>query len=369
MLPAFAFRHIKDLYPTFWAKAHELNCCLEEHLKKRAPENSCDISEWARRATLDLIGITTMGHNFNCVRDPYAPLIQTYSRVLNPNPATRIIWATGFLPPKWLTKLLPIKGLDNIREAEQLVRQTALSMVNERKIQLEKSKTLGRPDFISLSLESQSFTDEELVNQIMTLLGSGNDTTSAAFSWAAYALAQHPAIQANLRAEIRNRIPPDTNDIDSAAIDSLPYLRAVINEVLRFYPTIPRIFKVTVQDTSILDQYVPKGTAVVLHPTAINFSTELWGEDAGCFRPERWLEANGGGAKNNYAFMSFSHGPRSCIGQGLARAELSCLVARFVGRFEFTLKDPSEKVETEGPITLKPKGGINILLKVVEGWS
>src|SRR6266511_4070441 len=138
MLPAFAFRHIKDLYPTFWAKAHELNCCLEDHLRRRAPDNSCDMSDWASRAALDIIGVTAMGHDFNCIRDPHTPSIETYRRVLRPNRATQIVWAIGFLPPKWLTKLLPITELDNIWEAAQVARQTARDLIHNKKIQLEK---------------------------------------------------------------------------------------------------------------------------------------------------------------------------------------------------------------------------------------
>jgi cytochrome P450 len=249
-------------------------------------------------------------------------------------------------------------------------------MINQKKLQLENEKAPSGSDFISLSLLSNSFTSDQLVNQIMTLLGSGNDTTSASFSWAVYALAQHPFIQSRLRDEVRSHIPPHAagTNIDATLIDSLPYLRATVNEVFRFYPTIPVIFKIAACDTSILSHFVPKGTGVMIPPTAINFSVELWGEDAEQFKPERWLEANGGGAKNNYAFMSFSHGPRSCIGQGLARAELSILLARFVGRFAFDMMrnengDQQEEVMSEGPITAKPKGGINISLRVVEGWS
>jgi cytochrome P450 len=317
-----------------------------------------------------------MGQDFNCLRDPHTPLIKAYRRVLSPNGAFKIVWAIGFVPPKWLTALLPISSLDGIHGAVSLVRQTALDMIHQKKLQLQNEKTPSRSDFISLSLSSNSFTSEQLVNQIMTLLASGNDTTSASFSWAIYALARHPSIQSSLRDEIRSRIPPQTADtvIDATLIDNLPYLRATLNEVLRFYPTIPMIFKLAARDTSILGHFIPKGTAVLIHPTAINFSRELWGDDAEQFKPERWLEANGGGAKSNYAFMSFGHGPTGCIGQNLARAELSILLARFVGRFAFEMMTDGngkglEEVKSAGPMTAKPVGGINIRFRVVEGWS
>lgn len=378
-MPAFAFRHIKDLYPTFWAKAYELNRCLEHHIEKRAPDNACDISDFARRVTLDLIGITVIGHDFNSLRDPHTPLIEAYSRVLSPNRSTQIAWALGFIPPKWFTALLPKSGVGSIHMAASLARQTAFDIIEQKKLQQENvTEPSNRSDFISLSLLSNSFTTEQLVNQIMTLLGSGNDTTSASFSWAIYALAQHPTIQSRLRNEIRSCIPTNTTDADISAtvIDSLPYLRATVSEAFRFFPTIPMMFKVAALDTTILGQFIAKGTAIAISPMAVNFNRELWGEDAEQFKPERWLEANCGITNNNYAFMSFSHGPRSCIGQNLARAELTVLLARFVGHFEFEMvtdgnenRKGLEEMKSQGPITAKPGRGMNVRLRVVEGWS
>ncbi|KAI9781400.1 MAG: hypothetical protein M1839_005994 [Geoglossum umbratile] len=372
MLPTFAFRHIKDHYPTFWAKAYELNCYLEEDLRRRAPDNSCDITDWASRATLDVIGVTAMGHDFNSIRDPHTPLIETYRRVLRPNRASQIVWIIGFLPPKWLMKFLPFGGIDNIWEAAQVARQTSHELIRKKRIQPKGEKTPTRLDFISLALESGAFTDEELVSQTMTLLGAGHDTTAATFVWAIYALCLNLSVQTRLREEIRRDVPSDAVGVDSTLIDSLPYLRAVVNEVFRYHPTIPMTQRAATEDTTILGQYIRKGTVVVTSPSAVNYSRELWGDDADQFNPERWLcpgKANGGGAQNNYAFMSFSHGPRSCIGQGLAKSEISCFLAKFVGRFEFAMKDPNEKVEIQGPMTAKPKNGLNIVLKVVEGWS
>ncbi|UNI19411.1 hypothetical protein JDV02_005595 [Purpureocillium takamizusanense] len=94
-------------------------------------------------------------------------------------------------------------------------------------------------------------------------------------------------------------------------------------------------------DTTIQGQVVPKGTYIVISPWGTNVDRSLWGHDAGEFSPERWLSpttaagssdtatatTGSGGAKSNYAFLTFLHGPRSCIGADFARAELACLLA------------------------------------------
>lgn len=131
-------------------------------------------------------------------------------------------------------------------------------------------------------------------------------------------------------------------------------------------------------DTSINGQFVPKGTTIILPPWAINTSTESWGPDALEFKPERWLDADGkannkGGAESNFSFLTFLHGPRSCIGQKFAQAEFECLLAAWVGRFETTFEEGGafargEDPEIKGGVTSKPRGGLWVHLKEVDGW-
>jgi cytochrome P450 len=73
-----------------------------------------------------------------------------------------------------------------------------------------------------------------------------------------------------------------------------------------------------------------------------------------------------GGAESNYSFLTFLHGPRSCIGEKFARAELRALVAAFVGSFEMEMADPNEKVLPGGTITSKPVGGMKLRVKEVK---
>ena len=102
----------------------------------------------------------------------------------------------------------------------------------------------------------------------------------------------------------------------------------------------------------------------------------LWGEDAAEFMPERWLAdmgANGGkeegrSERSNYAFLTFLHGPRSCIGEKFAREELRILLATWVMNFETRLRRPDEPVQTDavsGGISVKPKGGLEVVVKAL----
>jgi cytochrome P450 len=123
-------------------------------------------------------------------------------------------------------------------------------------------------------------------------------------------------------------------------------------------------------DATILGTMVPANTAVIVSPWAINVSKELWGEDALKFNPDRWMgpgRANTGGADSNYSFLTFLHGPRSCIGQAFAKAEFACLLATWIGRFEMEFADKDYVLDIGGGVTSKPKN-MKIKLTAIDGW-
>lgn len=148
----------------------------------------------------------------------------------------------------------------------------------------------------------------------------------------------------------------------------MSYLSAVCREVLRLFPPVGVTIRVAVRDTLICGQHIPQGTVVMIPPWAVNANTELWGPDATDFRPERWQR----NVKNapfsepkgtNYNFLTFLHGPRSCIGQTFAMGEFACLLAAWVNAFETELQDPNFIPIIKGGITAKPNGGLHVRVK------
>ena len=192
-------------------------------------------------------------------------------------------------------------------------------------------------------------------------------------TWACLEMCKNRPIQDRVRSEVRTHLP--SIDLDSNAtadeLDKCHYLHAVCMEVLRLHAPVPLTLRETARPTTIAGQYVPKGTSIVPSILAANTSVAQWGEDANQFNPDRWMgpgKANNGGAVSNYSFLTFLHGPRSCIGQAFAKAEFECLLGSLVGRFEFELENPDMEVKIQGGITSKPKGGLSIKMKAVEGW-
>ncbi|KAF9879003.1 hypothetical protein CkaCkLH20_03236 [Colletotrichum karsti] len=402
LMPAFAFRHVKDLYPLFWSKACEgvdaiTDAVLTEAAKPAAdgttdPEKAAlgpktavlEIGNWASRTTLDIIGMAGMGRDFGAIRDPSNPLNQTYQHVFKPSRQAQILAVLGLLLPGPLVHALPFKRNGDIAKAAQNIRATCRELIREKKDKLER-KQLTDIDILSVALESGGFTEDNLVDQMMTFLAAGHETTASAMMWAIYCLCLNPEVQSRLRLEIRERLPiPGTpGDITALDIDHMPYLNAVCNEVLRYYAPVPMTLREAAVDTVIDGNKVPKGTRIMLCPWATNKDTALWGPDAGRFDPDRWMPRDGadpeskktaasGGATSNYAFMTFLHGPRSCIGQGFAKAEFACILASWIGRFEFSLKNKEEydekNITIKGGVTARPAKGLHVYVKVIDGW-
>ena len=397
LMPAFAFRHVKDLYSVFWSKSREgVQAMTQQVLTDAAREPSysdqadektprdtaeMEVGSWASRVTLDIIGIAGLGRDFGAIKDPENELNMTYQRLFKPSKQAQFLALLGMFIPGPILTLLPVKRNGDVAAAAAFIRSICADLIREKKEKLAR-KELSDPDILSVALESGGFSDENLIDQLMTFLAAGHETTASSMTWAIYMLCVNPEVQKRLREEVRSHLPSlddDAATVSSLDIDHMPYLNAVVNEVLRYFGPVPVTVREAACDTEILGQKIPKGTRIMLSPWAVNKSFELWGPDALQFNPDRWLPkfdgdktAASGGAQSNYAFMTFLHGPRSCIGMAFAKAEFACLLASWIGRFEFELKHKEEMIEAnvliKGGVTARPAKGLEVKVRVVDGW-
>ena len=383
-MPAFAYRHVKDLYPLFWSKAGEMVKCIARATQTEGAELPPDLASapqveiagWASRATLDIIGEAGMGRDFNALQDPQNELNRAYRTIFVPSRQDEIFGLLRLIFPRRFLQALPLKRNREVRQGLATIRRVSRELIRQKKLDLSQNKSAGI-DILSVALQSGGFTDENLVDQMMTFLAAGHETTSTALTWAVYLLCKHPDVQSRLRDEVRGGLPSideTSTTLAAAELDRLAYLHAVCSEVLRLWPPARVTLREAACDTTVQGQLVPAGTWIVLAPLATNTAEALWGDDAGDFKPDRWLEASarsnasGAAGRANYAFMTFLHGPRSCIGEKFARAEFACLLAALVGRFEMELVEKDAELEVTSGITSKPKGGVQVRMRELEGW-
>jgi cytochrome P450 len=318
-MPAFSHRHIKNLYPIFWDKSVALARTLEENITQTAGQSTkvFDVADWLARATLDILGAAGLGEEFDTLHNPDNEICSAYRNVFEQKPPRGALAMGLFLLREALTTALRLPRNDSISAATKTLTGVARRLIagKRAKVSTEESEGEGR-DIISVALASDSFTDSMLENHLLTFLAAGHETTATSMTWALYALCLYPEVQKKLRDEIRSRLPHILDEAPAAPmtaelLDSLPYLHAVCNEVFRIYPPAGLTRRVATKNTSILGQFIPKGTEIVISPRALNVSQELWGPDANVFNPNRWLkpsQANTGGGLTNFSFMTFLHG-------------------------------------------------------------
>ena len=373
LMPAFNFRHVKQLYPIFWSKSREMVHAIQAEMKASSESKpSIEVGEWGSRATLDIIGVAGLGKDFEALKSPDNELNRVYRTVFQPDRTAQIVGLLSIFLPSIIVQNLPLSRNNKVGAASKVARTTCRDLIAEKRRRLANKEPM-HPDIISVALESGGFSDDDLVNNMMTFLAAGHETTASAFMWAAYLLCQHQDVQKKLREEIHTHIPSLSSDkVDHEVLDNMPYLHAFCQEVLRIYSPVPLTLRQAACDTTIQGHFIPKDTTVILAPWATNHNVEMWGEDASEFKPDRWMapgQANAGGAVSNYAFLTFLHGPRSCIGMKFAQAEFAALIAAFVGAFELELVDPEEQLVIKGGITAKPRNGINVYLNKVGDWG
>lgn len=214
-------------------------------------------------------------------------------------------------------------------------------------------------DILSLLLsvrdsENQPMTNEELRDQLITLLFAGHETTATAIAWGLYWIHRQPEIKNNLLQELASLGYSAT----PTELYNLPYLTAICQESLRIYPvgilTMPRQVKKPVK---LLNFEVEKDTIIYGSIYSLHHREDLYPEP-NKFRPERFLERK----FTPYEFIPFGGGDRRCIGENLALWEMKIVLATIMQNAELSLANQLPEIPQRRGVTLAPKSGVEMIL-------
>ncbi|KAH6974457.1 cytochrome P450 [Ilyonectria sp. MPI-CAGE-AT-0026] len=387
--PAFKFKYIKSLSPIFWAEGAKFLNAIEKELRD-AGTGIIDIGARLHHVTLDIITLTSFGASINAVENPTSTKVKHFRNLFATKKDHLIYRRNAFLLPYFIYRRLPVKARHEIMTARDVIADFIRPLIQQRRKDAKDAKEgtseqYTQGDIIATLLQSgETFSDDYLIDQSMNFMVAGQETTATAVTFALYSLSQNPEFQSRLREEVREKLPsPSTNtEVDAGLVESLPYLTAVCNEVLRlFSPVVYCHRQTTAPNTTIGPVPIPQDTVVTVAPGVIHESRQVWGPQAGEFDPERWLTRKDGevkvdplgGTNDPWAVMPFTYGPRQCIGERFARGEMMSLVAQLVGRFEWKFKGigrngdrPMSIVHTvvAGPAG----GGVTMYADRIGGW-
>ncbi len=192
----------------------------------------------------------------------------------------------------------------------------------------------------------EAFSDDQLGDQVATMILAGHETTATALFWALYLLALDPATQEQLADEVRS-----VNVNGAPDVERLKFTRAVIDETMRLYPPAYLIARAAAGPDTIAGMAVKSKDLVLIAPWLLHRHEKLW-QDPNAFIPARFMPA--APPPDRFAYLPFGVGPRVCIGAHFALVEATLALAKLIGAFRVELLD-REPVLPIGVVTTQPE--------------
>jgi cytochrome P450 len=199
----------------------------------------------------------------------------------------------------------------------------------------------------------EPMSEKQLVDNLLTFLAAGHETTAKALTWTLYLVSRAPQWQDRMLAEIDAVSGKGTITADH--LERLPVTRSVLKEAMRLYPPAPVMTRIAAEDIELGGNAIKAGTLVVIPIFAVHRHRQLW-EDPDRFDPRRFAPEREAEYPRTQ-FMPFGFGPRTCIGMSFAMMEALAILAVLVraARFEW---DGVHAPEPISRVTLRPKGGM-----------
>lgn len=344
LLPGFTQEAMRGYHAIMLEVAREL-------LASWDTKTSVDVSADMTKLTLDTIGRTGFGYSFGSFqREEPHPFVTAMIRALRYAQADVL-----GIPP--LRRLIAGSTRQN-RADLRLMTDLVDEVIDTRR---RGGAGHGR-DLLQLMLEEahpetgQRLDPVNIRNQVITFVIAGHETTSGALSFALYYLTRNPEALARARAEV-DAMWGDQRDPEPAFGDiaKLRYVRRVLDEALRLWPTAPGYIRAAREDLTLGGQYeMSAGDWVIVPLAALHRDPGVWGSDAEEFNPDRF--APGEARKRPaQAYKPFGTGERACIGRQFAVHEAVLALGLVLHRYDL-IPDPTYDLRIAESLTLKPDG-------------
>ncbi|KAJ7223114.1 cytochrome P450 [Mycena pura] len=396
MNPAFSIPNLTAQTDMYYEPIEGLVELLKEQIKAEpSPEAGkvFPVYEWMGKVTLDIICETAFGYKTDCLHNPHNELAVAYEQLLElqsgPNLAKLVAimsipGAARLSQSEWLYrrrrllgKLSIISNFETLVDSMYRIRAISAAMLREKTADLSVSPDdiSTKKDIMSLLVRARkveldagstdTMSDTAMVDQVLTFLGAGHETTATGLSWTLWLLANDPESQRRLREEITPIYTANPRP-DYRTIKSLTWLDCVVNESLRVLPPVPLTIRVAEKTDYIGGVLVPKGTVIYIPIRVINTWKEVWGDDAEEFHPARWLSLSK--AYNPvFSHFSFITGPHACIGKTMAVNEMKAVLVALIANFEFAPAYPGQIAHPAAAITMKPSDNMPLRVTRVAG--
>jgi cytochrome P450 len=334
LAPAFTPRAVATLVP------HRSAATDETISKLRAASNApVDLRQAMQRMTLEIAGRTMFSFGMDRHGAALRDFVMEYGERL--------------ARPHFLDLLLPLSwpSPQDFSRARFRKRWTAfVGMLMAERRAAGKNENAPPCDLFDLMGAARdpetgkAFTDEQLGDQVATMILAGHETTATALFWSLYLLALDPATQEELAAEVKA-----VTANGALEVERLKFTRAVVDETMRLYPPAFLIARAAAGPDMIAGMPVKKKDVIMIAPWLLHRHEKLW-RDPNAFVPSRFMT---GTPPDRFAYLPFGVGARVCIGAHFALVEATLALAKIIGAFRVSLID-KEPVMPVGVVTTQP---------------
>jgi cytochrome P450 len=343
-------RQRKSMNPAFYSTDMYLSAFIEKatmvlaNVEKDTKTTGIirDISPYMQQMTLDVLGKTIFGHEFNSLEGSLQSDLVAYNYIIDNAISLYTILVGG------ISERLQTPFIKKLNTYIDVLDTLIYKLIENAKKNLKEGNKKSMLEYlVEANLngdEDEKLTLKEVRDNIMIFFIAGHETTSASLSFAISMLATHQELQDKLRKEVNENVP---GEITIENINKCELLNGVIKETMRKFPPVLVVpARQCTKDTTLGDWVIPKGYRVGISIYNIHHDKEIYGDPEN-YRPERWLKEEQAKKKiPPTAWLPFSAGPRVCIGNNFSIIEQKVFLVEMVKKFKLEA-DPKNVVVPE----------------------
>ncbi|PLN85682.1 putative cytochrome P450 [Aspergillus taichungensis] len=345
LMPAFGPLSIRGMFD----EMHDIASQLALKWARYGHDVPIMVTDDFTRLAFDTLAICSMGYRFNSYYSPTLhPFIQAMADFLTEG------GEKSLRPP--LPGIFFRAREQKFQNAIAVLRETAKGVFTVRKAGQSDSNDLLAAMLRGVDAQTgRKMTDESIMDNMITFLIAGHETTAGLLSFVFYQLLTDPEIYRKAQQEVDAVVGQGV--IDVSHLSKLPYINGILRETLRFNAPIPQYTVEAFEDTLLAGKYpVRAGEPIINLLAKSHLDPAVYGDDAGFFRPERMLDDafNARQKKFPNAWKPFGNGIRACLGRAFAWQEALLAMAMLLQNFDFSLQ-PNYQLHIKQTLTIRPK--------------
>lgn len=332
-----------------------------------------DMQDTLMRCTLDSIFKVGFGVELNCLEGSNKEGTEFMKAFDDSN----ALVYRRYVDPLWkLKRYFNICSEASLKKNIKIIDDFVTNLIGtKRKLQAEERLYNDKEDILSRFLleskkDPEEMNDKYLRDIILNFMIAGKDTSANTLSWFFYMLCKNPLIQEKVAQEVRDvtssqddvvNVEEFIANITDTTLEQMHYLHAALTETLRLYPAVPVDGRCAEVDDVLPDGFrMKKGDGLYYMAYAMGRMPYIWGDDAGEFRPERWLNNGIFQPESPFKFIAFHAGPRICLGKDFAYRQMKILSIALLRFFRFKLADETRKITYRTMLTLHIDGSLHL---------